>query len=283
MPKTSFTVAEAWPAVAIGAGLYVAVKLVKGIMPDDQVDDPTRAQTNGGAPVDVPGQKLVGEPDYIKVYKGQKVSGLQRFGELAAEPASANNHAYPVTTRAYATEILGYWAREISRLVGFDSSSTLNGIFGEDKPLDFNDLSERFPASIYNGMVSKDSARAILHSWHSAQLDALVELHGSDPMSAEGTVRFWDAINRIAIAVDVDRAVPDFSGYTWIAIYESALEAPGLIGDAVTKVAKETSGVLWRVFGAAAVNLLFSPLGLALAGASIYLYRGELAALTRRL
>lgn len=290
MPKSTFTVGEALPAIAIGAGLFFAVKAVKGLMPAEA--DPNRAQTNSGPPVDAPGQKLVGEPDYVKIYKGQKVDAMKRFGVIGSQ----NNIVYPVTTMAYARDtVVGYWAREINRLCGLDQGAHASSVLhlSDVRPVALTDASlhpDMGVTSLYGGIVSRASANAILDDWDhirpGLELNALHH-YTFDSIQKDlvldfgSTFDFWDGIAKLAISVDVDRAVPDASGLAWESLYEAAQEAPGVLGDAIEKVTKEGAGALWRVLGAGVLNVLLSPVGLACAGAGLYLYRGELAALYR--
>jgi hypothetical protein len=291
------TFQELWPAAAIGGALYFGRSLLDDGMTDEQ--RAARAQTNGGAPVDAPGQQLVGEADYIKVYKGQKVKAGQQFGiAVTGNNAHETTTAYPHTPRTFAVnEVVGYWQKEIGRLCGL--ANGIDFVGGATLPLDWasraprGELAKAFLLGTfgYRGIVNAESAVAILRGWDRVRPKleaALTSGSFSGPtaggeLSVDGTVDFWESIRELAIIVDVDRAVPDELGIAWEALYEAAKEAPGLIGEYVAKVAAETGGALWRVLGQAAINLLLSPVGLAAIGVSAWLYRAELLGLVRRL
>lgn len=288
---------ELWPAAAIGAGLYFGRSLLSDGLTDEQ--RAARAQTNGGAPVDTPGQQLIGEADYIKVYKGQKVKALQQFGiAITGNNVHETTTAYPHTQRTFAVNtVMAYWQSEIGRLCGLKNKMDFAG--GATMPVDWASHVQRGElAGVfslvgfgYSGLVNVESAQAILKGWDRVRPKlegALTSGSFSGPsaggeLSVDGTVDFWEGIRELAIVVDVDRAVPDELGIAWEALYEAAKEAPGLIGDAIAKVAAETGGALWRVLGQAAINLALSPVGLAAIGVSAWLYRAELLALLRRL
>lgn len=294
------TFAELWPAAAIGGALYFGRSLLGDGMTDEQ--RAARAQTNGGAPVDSPGQQLVGEADYIKVYKGQKVGAMQRFGlAITGNNAHETTTQYPHTPRTFAVnEVVAYWQNEIGRLCGLGKTSGIS-VNGALDPLDWASSRLRsepmtafglFGAGFaYVGLVNLDSAIAILEGWDRLRpkLEAALTsgsfsgLQAGGELSVDGTVDFWETVKELAIAVDVDRAVPDAAGVALESLYEAAVEAPGVLGDAIASVAAETGGALWRVLGQAAINLLLSPVGLAAAGAAVWLYRAELGALARRL
>lgn len=292
------TLQELWPAAAIAGALYLGRSLLKDGMTDEQ--RAARAQTNSGAPVDAPGQQLVGEPDYIKVYKGQKVKALQQFGVgIVGNNIHETTTAYPTTPRKFAVnDVMGYWQREIGRLCGLHSKNEVGGLGGLD-PLDWASPVLRGEAAAafglfgfgFRGLVSAESAQAILKGWDRVRptleraltSGSFAGISVGGELSVDGTVDFWEAIRELAIVVDVDRAVPDDAGILWESIYEAAKEAPGVLGDAIGKIAAETGGALWRVLGQAAINIALSPLGLAAIGAAAWLYRGELQAVARRL
>lgn len=292
------TFQELWPAAAIAGGLYFGRELLVDDMTDAQ--RAARAQTNGGSPVDAPGQTLIGEPDYVKVFKGQKVQAMQRFGlAITGNNAHETTTQYPHTPRSYAINVVvDFWQKDIGRLLGLSSTS---GFIGDAfVPLDWASAAPRAElaqgfglfGAAYHGMVNVESAQAILKGWDRLRprLEAALTsgsftggAQAGGELSVDGTVDFWETIKELAIVVDVDRAVPDDAGILWESIYEAALEAPGVLGDAIASVAAETAGALWRVLGQAAINLALSPIGLAVIGAGVWLYRAELLAAMRRL
>jgi hypothetical protein len=292
------TFQELWPAAAIAGGLYVGRELLADNMTPEQ--RAARAQTNSGAPVDTPGQTLVGEPDYVKVFKGQKIAAMQRFGlAVTGKNLHESTTQYPHTPRNFAVnEVVGYWQKEIDRLCGLSKTALLGGAFATD-PVDWANHAQRGEQAElfgvagfgYRGLVNVDSAITILKGWDRVRPSIETALttgsfNGTVPggeLSVDGTVDFWEAIKSLAIVVDVDRAVPDDAGILWESIYEAAKEAPGVLGDAIASVAAETAGALWRVLAQGALNLALSPVGLAVIGAAVWLYRAELLALMRRI
>lgn len=249
--------------------------------------------TNSGAPVDTPGMVLVGERDYVKVYLGQKMEALTKFGvgEFGVPTT-------PVTPRDYAVNtILAYWTREINRLCGLDGAS---GPFGGNtlRPVAWDDSGGHFPPSsqiFFHGMVSGRAADAIVKGWQeirpklqSAVLDGLGFGQGAGsatfnkPLSLEGARAFWANVSKLSILVDVDRAFPDHSAFLWIALRDSAVELPGAIGDAARKVAEEVGGFAFDLAWSVAKGFIFSPIGLAVIAGAAWLYRAELGAFYRR-
>ena len=287
---------ELVPAAAIAATIYLAGRVV--LDGDGQTDEQraAREQTQTGAPTDTPGQQLPGVPDYIKVFIGQQTKALRDRGALPE--SSSNGKVLPVTTRRLATQVLDYWRDEINRLCGFaddklDPSGSLLPLKGGQQHA--SPLVPTFALAMYDGVVSFDSAAAIVRGWNrwvpavNHAIAADVSVFGSpvskldDPMSAAATEEFWEAIRGLAIAVDVDRAVPDHAGYLWIALGEEALALPGRVGELAADLAEQAAGGVLGLAWNALKPIVFSPLGLAAIGFGLWLYRAELGAFARRL
>lgn len=273
--------------LAIGGGIYLALNAIR----EAKKLPPEKEQTQLGSPTDFIGQILPGERDYIKVYLGQKTEALKKFGE----GPSFNHKAFPVTLRSYAiTEVLEYWTAEINRLCGFKRGGQL----GIDQIKWQSPQAPLLNNFIYRGMVSLDSARAIVKGWQRIQPRLqhalLMDIDVSDfsqfsgsaltagmqrALSGDAAVLFWEYVRELAIVVDVDRAVPDQRGYAWIAILDSAKELPGRIGELAKNIAAEASGIAFDLIWKTLSGFLFSPLGLAVAAGAVWFYRGKLLAL----
>ena len=286
---------ELVPAAAIAATIYLAGRVA---LDGDGMTDEQRAareQTQTGAPTDAPGQVLPGVPDYIKVLIGQQTKALKERGVL--DQASSNSKVLPVTTRRFATQVLDYWRDEINRLCGFgdDKLDPIGSLLPIKGAQGHVELVPTFALALYEGVVSFDSAAALVRGWNrwlpSVQhaLAANLSPFGNvaskldDPMSAAATEEFWEAIRGLAIAVDVDRAVPDHAGYLWIAIAEEAQALPGRVGELAAQLAEQAAGGVLGLLWGVLKPIVFSPVGLAAIGVVAWLYRAELGAFARRL
>ena len=274
-------------AGAAAAGVWWLFATDSDGMSKEQAEARRKSQT--GSPTDRPGQKLPGAPDYVKIFQGQKIDALRKFGE-GPLVASANNKATPFTTRAFAySVVMEYWAKEISRLLGLDGRTGMQFDAPFFKPISIGDTSDHKPPGshpLYHGMVTHDSADAIIKGWNRISKKLRAAIFGglsfseslpsalNKNMDPQRAADFWDGVSELAIMVDVDRAIPDDAGWAWVAIRDSVMELPATLSRAAGKILSEVGGFGLRAILGVVKGVLFSPVGLAagvgLAGYMVY-------------
>lgn len=298
------------PVLVVGAAigaLYLWSKVAKGA-PSGRGTANTDATNEPGLGDPTVGGKAVGA--YTRAYVAQRTLAFKDFGSTGVK--GRDTLEIPVTPLKYAlAEVYDFWQDEVNRLLnlrgdkGADRKVDLGGgpdvdLLGDGGGLlgDAIDIigdifvpaAPDIPAT-YDGVVSLDSARAILRAWDkfAAKVRSVIPTddpfgHSDDVLTAAQADVFWDATARLAIAVEVDRAVPDFTGarYAWIALVDSAAELPGRVGEYARKVAAAASrfafGVIWDTFWGFAA----SPFGLVVVGGALWWFRRDIGLVVKR-
>lgn len=241
-------------AGAIAVGVYAGRKYLR---PESRLA-PTALGTSG---VDVDPSAPV---SYSDCYVAQRAKAIGEFGALGI----VSGLPVPAATRAYKTVTLKWYIGEINRLCSLRGQT----MFDTPVTLDFPGPEFISSLSVPDTVVNTNSANAILAAWrrHGVACAGLLAVD-----SLDGNARYWDSLARLAIAVNVDRAMPDYTGEIWSDILDNAAALPaavvGVVGDAAEAVARAAGGIAWRLLG--------TPVVLAGVVGGAYLFRREIVAL----
>lgn len=247
--------------------------------------------------------------NYTDVMIAMKAHGLAVYGRQPGTSVSANS---PAATIDYKTACADYWAKTVNRLCGLDGRVVTGRRTYSDAEVDAASHAFDFwsaigsianpssaavatlsttqvmspvnalipdangPAYIPEGVsrLNNLSANAVLAGWkiHGSQMRAHMTA-----TSTAGVDAYWDAMARLAIAVNVDRAVPDYSGELWSYILESAQELPSNVGQAVGEAAEALGRATWGF----AWGLLKYPVFVAAGVGALVYFREDITRIVR--
>lgn len=248
----------------------------------------TEAETTVGVPAGAFLDAHGGPVNYTDTYIAMKAHALVTFdtaaffaGDVAAiagQLLDANHQRVPRATRAYRTACLAYYAGEVNRLCGLSTSAHPSGAGEPVSATADHDGPGRIPTalgqSIGGAIVNVDSADAILKAWRSYGAPCRRTLATDTDVDI---LAYWDLLGRLAIALNVDRAVPVYDGQVWAYVLEAGAELPAHVRDAVVYIVKGGVGFL----GSIIFGVIPAPVFVAAGIGALILFRAPIAAALR--
>jgi hypothetical protein len=251
-------------AAAVGGGVWAGLSLMRNVtVPMERFKD---VGVTGPGALELPSldgttttTRRPKPANYTDVYIAQRFTAVDLYGELGRD---ANGAPIPGGTSDFGQNVLDYWVRTVNRLCGLTGKRV--AVSGEQSWWEavggnvphvttitltpINLFAGDGPSSIPSGSVdwsspiSLASAQKVLEAW---------KLHGARARSymltvtKEGREAFWDAVGRLAIAVNVDRAVPDYSGEIWADILDNTKALPADAAATIGAIGKGIGGAVW--------------------------------------